>query len=106
MFEGVFEGREPRVELDDTCDCRSAERSQRVFGPVPVPSGATLSLAGSAKTEFSDSWLSAIVDWGVQIQGKGQYLGVCVVAATKVETVDIQLSSKNICSMKKCCNIL
>ncbi len=65
MFKGVFEGREPRVELDDTYDNQSAESERRGsrqgVEPLPVPSGATLSLAGSAKTEFSESWLSDMV---------------------------------------------
>ena len=36
------------------------ERHKPCDREIPVPSGATLSLAGSARTEFSDSWLSAM----------------------------------------------
>ena len=56
--QGIFERRKPRIELNNTW---SRERNSQLtfLGISPVPSAATLSLAGSERTELSDALFKA-----------------------------------------------
>lgn len=59
--QGIFERGKPRVELNDACGIVSKAVNWISWGPLPVPSAATLSPAGSERIEFSDALFNAEV---------------------------------------------